>query len=213
MALRGRSRATHLVSKNRKIRIWHRQLGHASNTRVIRAATLVNGINLQKAKYDPSEVFVNSEESEHDSSNEDNTAKDDNVVDKSEQNTDTAVAALIFQTFATDPTLDSALETSTIDPDPKKLCITCVASKSTRTIKRHKNMTPANDKLEEVHADFWGPHDLPSRSGNVYTTILICEHTRKTWTFYLQSKDEFIDVFQLWLPQVEAKSSCKMKVL
>lgn len=122
MALRGRGQATHLVSKNRRIRIWHCQLGHASNARVIRAATLVNGIKLQKAKYDLFEVFVDLEESKYDTGNKDNTAKDNNVVDKSEQNTDTAVTALTFQTFATDPALDSALETLTIDPDLEKLC-------------------------------------------------------------------------------------------
>lgn len=214
MALRGRGRATHLVSKNRRIRIWHRRLGHASNARVIRAAALVNGIDLYGAKYDPSEVFVDSEESEHDTSEEDNTAEDVNVVDESEQHdTDTAVAALTFQTSAIDPALDSTLETSAIDPDLEKLCTTCVASKSTRTVKRHKSMTPASEKLEEVHADLWGPHEPPSRSGNVYAAILMCERTRKTWILYLRSKDEFIDAFQTWLPRVEAESGCKMKAL
>lgn len=46
MALRRQGRATHLVSKNRRIKIWHHQLGYASDARVIKAATLVNGINL-----------------------------------------------------------------------------------------------------------------------------------------------------------------------
>ena len=74
-------------------------------------------------------------------------------------------------------------------------------------------MTSAHDKLEEVYADFWRSHNPPSRSGNVYAAILMCKYTRKTWTLYLWSKNEFVDVFQLWLPQVEAKSVCKMKVL
>ncbi len=60
MAMRGRGRATHLVRKNRRIRIWHRRLGHASNARVIRAASLVDGIDIHGAKYDPIEVFVDS---------------------------------------------------------------------------------------------------------------------------------------------------------
>lgn len=41
-------------------------------------------------------------------------------------------------------------------------------------------MTLANDKLEDVHANLWGPHNPPSRSGNVYTAILMCKHTKKT---------------------------------
>ena len=74
-------------------------------------------------------------------------------------------------------------------------------------------MSAANEKLEEVHADLWGPHDPPSRSGSIYAAILLCEHTRKLWTLYLCSKDKFVDAFQIWLPRVEAESNCKMKVL
>lgn len=131
MALKGQGRITHLVSKNRRIRIYHCRLGHASNARVIRAANLVNDINLQKAKYDHSKVFFDLKESEHNTGNEDNTVNDNNFVDKSEQNMDRVVAAFTFQTFVPDPALNSALETSTIDSDLEKLCITCIASKST----------------------------------------------------------------------------------
>ena len=74
-------------------------------------------------------------------------------------------------------------------------------------------MSAANEKLEEVHADLWGPHDPPSQSGSTYAVILLCEHTRKSWTLYLRSKDEFVDAFQIWLPRVEAESNCKMKAL
>lgn len=41
----------------------------------------------------------------------------------------------------------------------------------------------------------------------------MCEHTRKIWTLYLRTKDVFVDVFQVWLPRVEAESGCKMKAL
>ena len=118
---------------------------------VIRVATLVNGIKLQKAKYDLSEVFVDSKKSEYDTNNQDNTAKDNNVVDESEQSMDIAVVALIFQTFASDQALDSTLKTLTIDPDLEKLCTTFVTSKSTQIVKWHKNRTPANNKLEEIN--------------------------------------------------------------
>lgn len=74
-------------------------------------------------------------------------------------------------------------------------------------------MTPTTTKLEEVHADLWGPHDPPSQSGSVYVAILMCKHTRKTWTLYLWGKDDFVDAFQAWLPRVEVESGCSMKVL
>lgn len=42
----GRGRPTHIVSKNKRIRIWHRRLGHGSNVRVIRASKLVDAIDI-----------------------------------------------------------------------------------------------------------------------------------------------------------------------
>lgn len=197
LVLRRQSRPTYFVSKNRKIRIWHCQLEHTSNARVIRASTLVLGIDLQQAKYNLSEVFIDSKESEHDTDKDNNSDK--------QENQDTSLA-LALQISALDP----ILETLAIDPDFEKLCTTCVANKSTQTVKRDKSMTSANKKLEKVHADFWGPHNPLLQSGNAYVAIPMCEHTQKTWTLYLQTKDEFVDVFQIWLPQVEAELGCKM---
>lgn len=74
-------------------------------------------------------------------------------------------------------------------------------------------MSAATKKLEEVHADLWGPHEPPSRSGNSYSAILLCENTRKTCTLYLCSKDEFVDAFQAWPSRVEAESNRNMKGL
>lgn len=63
MAITGQGRPTYLVSKNRRIRIWHRQLAHVSNARVVRASKLVDGIELGPTKeYDPTKVLVDSEE-------------------------------------------------------------------------------------------------------------------------------------------------------
>lgn len=124
---------------------------------------MVNGIDLQQAKYDPSGIFNDSEESKHDTDKDNNSDK---------QNNTNISLALALKTSALNP----ILEISAIDPDFEKLCMICVASKSTRTVKRHKSMTSANEKLEEMHADLWGPHDPPLRSGNAYAAILICEH-------------------------------------
>ena len=74
-------------------------------------------------------------------------------------------------------------------------------------------MTVRTSKLKEVHADLWEPHNPPSCSGNTYSTILICEHTRKTWILYLRGEDEFVDAFQTWLSKIEAESSCSIKAL
>ncbi len=74
-------------------------------------------------------------------------------------------------------------------------------------------MTTITNKQEEVYADLLGPYDPPSQSESIYIAILMCEHIRKTWTLYLRRKDNFVDVFQVWLLRIEAESGCSMKLL
>lgn len=58
----GRGRHIYIVSKNKQIKIWHCQLGYTSNTRVIKASGLVNGINISNnIKYNPKEVFIDTD--------------------------------------------------------------------------------------------------------------------------------------------------------
>lgn len=178
MAIRGRGRPTHLVSPNKRIRLWHRRLTHVNSARVVRASKLVDGIDIGPNKeYDPAEVLINSDDSEA-------------SADEKESPDDT-VASLALPQFV--PAAMIPAGTTISDPDPvyqtrtndetnmlDKLCTPCVRSKSTRAIRRDKSMTPTTNKLEEVHADLWGPHDPPSQSGSVYAAILMCEHTLKT---------------------------------
>ena len=56
-------RPTHLVSKNKKVRVWHWRFGHASNARIIRASKLLIGMGDFNSAYNPTEVYSNSEQS------------------------------------------------------------------------------------------------------------------------------------------------------
>lgn len=56
MMTQGRGRSTYLISKNKKVKIWHQRLGHASNARVIKALRLLTGRGDFNTKYDPAEV-------------------------------------------------------------------------------------------------------------------------------------------------------------
>ncbi len=67
MAIRGKGRPTHLVSQNKRIRLWHRRLAHVNNARVVRAFKLVDGVDLgpDNKEYDPAEVFIDSDNSDN----------------------------------------------------------------------------------------------------------------------------------------------------
>lgn len=63
MMTTGRGRPTYLVSRIKKVRIWHRRFGHASNVRVIQASKLLTGMGNFDEEYDPAEIYSDSEAS------------------------------------------------------------------------------------------------------------------------------------------------------
>lgn len=68
-------------------------------------------------------------------------------------------------------------------------------------------------KLEDVDVDLWGPHQPALFGGKHYAAVLIDGKTRKSWVIFIRSKDEFVEIFQLWLPEVENQSKCTMQNL
>lgn len=164
-------------------------MGHASNARVVRASQLLTGMGDLNAEYDPKNVYSNSEHSE---------SKDDAATTK-----ETPEPLTVFA-LTTDNTTES---------DFDSICNQCISSKQTRVVNRRKPMTKVKEKLEEIHVDLWGPHNPPLLSSKTYAAILLDAKTRKTWVKYLRSKDEFVDVFQTWLPKVENESKTSIKAL
>ncbi len=198
IAIRGKSRPTHLVSRNKQIQRRHQPLAYVSNVGVVKASKLVDVVDLDpdNKKYDPAKLFI-------DSNNSDNSkaSANENVLP-----VDKAWDSVFLEpvSVSTIPLKTTILGSDSVHLTKKnnendvlnKLFTPCVGSKSTWVIRQNKSMKPTTNKREEVHMDLWGPHDLPPQSGSVYAAILMYEHTRKTWTLYLQGKDDFVDVFQ-----------------
>ena len=198
MQVTGRGRPTHLVSKNKKVRVWHRRFGHASNARIIRASKLLTRMGDFNSAYDPTEVYSDSKQS----------GSDNQTGSHDDEHPNSKIAPI----FTTTLTKASLLATST-DNNFDSLYTPCIASKQTRVVIQNKPMTEVNEKLEEVHVNLWGSHYPPSLSGKTYAAILLDAKTRKSWVVYLRSKDEFVDTFQTWLPVVENHCNNSMKAL
>ncbi len=149
--------------------------------------------------YDLAEIYSDSEASEPEK-----CLDSPDPINNDSTNADTAIETQHGRLMKASKITDSEFD---------EMCEPCVGSKQTRVMRQYKPMTPAEEKLEEVHVNLWGPHDPPSLSGSVYTAILIYEKTRKSWVLYLRSKDEFVDAFQNWLSKIETKSGQLMKTL
>lgn len=61
---------THLVSKNKKVGVWHCKFGHASNTKIIRISKLLMDIKNFNNIYDLIKVYNNLEQSGLDDNND-----------------------------------------------------------------------------------------------------------------------------------------------
>lgn len=165
-------RPTYLVSQNKRIRIWHQRLTHASNARVVRASKLTDGINfdISNSKYDPAEVFIDSDNSN--ASNFDFNSK------TLTSNNPTTLDPI--------PIIVACQENNAENPDNlDKLYTPYMGSISTRVVRQNKSITITTSKLEEVHINLWGLHNPLSHFRNTYLTIFICKYTWEIQTLYL----------------------------
>lgn len=64
-------------------------------------------------------------------------------------------------------------------------------------------MTLITHKFEEIYADLWRSYNLLLLLRKIYVSLFFDELIYKSWISLLQSKDEFFDIFKLWLPRTE----------
>lgn len=77
----------------------------------------------------------------------------------------------------------------------KNLYNTCIKSKYTKIIK-YQTMISTVQKFEKIHANLWGPNNLPSILRKSYVSLLLNKYIRKLWILLLKSKNEFFDAFK-----------------
>ena len=76
-----------------------------------------------------------------------------------------------------------------------------------------KSDTKSEGILELVHSAICGPMTSTSLSGYVYYVTFIDDYFRKTWVYFLKSKDEVFGKFKEFKALVENLSEIKTKTL
>lgn len=79
----------------------------------------------------------------------------------------------------------------------------------------HSSERRSKEILDLVHSNLCGPMSVPSLSGFLYYVTFIDDYSRKTWIYFLRSKesDEVLGRFKEFKAQVENLSGRKIKVL
>ena len=92
------------------------------------------------------------------------------------------------------------------------VCKGCALGKYAKTV------FPSSDNrskgiLDLVHTDVCGPMSAASLSGYLYYVTFIDDFSRKTWIYFMKTKDEVFSRFQEFKALVENQTGSKIKVL
>jgi hypothetical protein len=75
------------------------------------------------------------------------------------------------------------------------------------------NDNRSKEILDLIHLDVCGPMTVASLNGYLYYVLFIDDHSRKTWIYFLKTKDGVLARFQEFKAQVENLTGRKIKVL
>ena len=92
------------------------------------------------------------------------------------------------------------------------VCRGCVLSKYAKAAYSRSN-NRAKSELRLIHSDICGPMPTIALGGGKYFVTFIDDHSRKTWIYFLKTKDEVFDWFREFKALVENPTGKKIKVL
>jgi len=92
------------------------------------------------------------------------------------------------------------------------VCRGCVLGKYDKASFPRSN-SKAKGELGLIHSDICDPMSTKALSGSEYFVTFIDDHSRKTWIYFLKTKDEVFDRFREFKALIENATGKKIKVL
>lgn len=93
-----------------------------------------------------------------------------------------------------------------------KNCKTCAMGKMTKQMFKTSE-TKTTSLLELIHTDLMGPMETASFGRAKYVLTFIDDFSRKTFIYFLRTKDETYETFQSFKSMVEKQTSHKIKIV
>jgi transposase InsO family protein len=91
------------------------------------------------------------------------------------------------------------------------ICRGFALGKNTNKAYSHSNRK-TNGILDIIHFDICGPMTSPSMNGCLYYIIFIDDFSRKTWIYFLKTKDESFSKFQDFKNLVENQTGIHIRI-
>ncbi|GJW74475.1 retrovirus-related pol polyprotein from transposon TNT 1-94 [Tanacetum coccineum] len=83
------------------------------------------------------------------------------------------------------------------------LCLSCKLGKAKRKSFHTKTTPSSKRRLQLLHMDLCGPMQVESINGKKYVLVIVDDYSRYTWTHFLRSKDETLEVLIDFLKLVQ----------
>ncbi|GJZ92207.1 retrovirus-related pol polyprotein from transposon TNT 1-94 [Tanacetum coccineum] len=84
-----------------------------------------------------------------------------------------------------------------------QLCSSCEVSKGKRSSFKTKVVPSSKGRLNLLHIDLCGPMQVASINGKKYILVIVDDHSRYTWTLFLRSKHETLEVLKEFLTMIQ----------
>ncbi|KAK9053340.1 hypothetical protein SSX86_029973 [Deinandra increscens subsp. villosa] len=94
-----------------------------------------------------------------------------------------------------------------------QICDTCLAGKQIRNSFPKESEYKTKNILELVSMDLCGPMTPATKTGIRYFMLLVDEHSRYMWVYFLKNKNEAFEVFKSFKSEIEGKLGSKIKSL
>ncbi|KAJ9541754.1 hypothetical protein OSB04_028260 [Centaurea solstitialis] len=94
----------------------------------------------------------------------------------------------------------------------RAFCEHCIFGKQ-RRVSFSKAVHTTKSALDYLHADCWGPSQVPSLGGGRYFLSIIDDYSRMTWVFIMKHKSEAFGKFKDWKVLIENQVGKKIKQL
>ncbi|GJU40820.1 retrovirus-related pol polyprotein from transposon TNT 1-94 [Tanacetum coccineum] len=84
-----------------------------------------------------------------------------------------------------------------------QLCSSCEVSKAKQSSFKSKTVPSSKGRLNLLHMDLCGPMRVASINGKKYILVIVDDYSRYTWTLFLRSKDETLEVLKDFLMMIQ----------
>ena len=94
-----------------------------------------------------------------------------------------------------------------------RVCEHCLTGRQQRRKFPKASITRASKPGEVIHSDLMGPLSTPTLAGSKYVLVFTDDYSRKSWVYFLKSKDQTYFFFRTFLTKIRIETGNPISIL